>query len=273
MEAAKDLLLAGPRGGFVYESDFDQNGVLYYLATDGGRAAYTNPHDSGKIVVTASSVEQGTLQGFVQHPQGGQRHNYTNDGANSWVGVQLPAGLAVTKYTLRTDKHGHFALRNWNLEGSNDGETWVVLRQHSNDTALAATPMSVASWDVAPHHAGDGGAAAPLRYFTRFRVHMTGPNAYGSNYLMMAGLELYGLIQGGDAVRCLPAAGPHAAYAAQLLPAAPPSPMCGDPLGTHSSAVHRQTCIPPHVPLRRPSSRDGLASLPQRCSRSSTGVA
>ncbi len=39
-----------------YASDFDQNGLLYYIGSAGGTRAYVNPHVSGDVVVTWSSI-------------------------------------------------------------------------------------------------------------------------------------------------------------------------------------------------------------------------
>jgi hypothetical protein len=192
MDAAADEMRRA--GVLEYESDFDTNGVLFLLGTNGRTTAYVNPHTTGKVVVTASSVHpnQGTLEGFIGHERpvthGGC--NYTSNVAGSFVALQLPLPLAVTRYTFRNDAYGASnALRNWNFEGSNDGDEWVVLRQHVNDQSLAAQPYATASWDVNP----DGLA------FLHFRIHQTGVNLKGNHLLMMAGLELYGRVGGGFA--------------------------------------------------------------------------
>jgi len=187
--AAEEMRRAGV---FEYESDFDTNGLLFLLGTNGRTTAYVNPHTTGKVVVTASSIGGGTLEGFIGHarPVTHGEHNYTNCVAGSFVALQLPLAVAVTRYTLRHDAHGaNYVLRNWNFEGSNDGVDWVVLRQHVNDQSLAAQQYATASWDINP----DGLA------FSHFRIHQTGMTSYGEHHLMMAGLELYGRVGGGFA--------------------------------------------------------------------------
>ena len=89
------------------------------------------------------------------------RMSYTQNTPGATVAVQLPAPLVVTSYTLRNDVTGRHPLRTWVLEGSNTGKdgSWVVLKTHANDTALAATKehggeMSVASWNVHPDVCG-----------------------------------------------------------------------------------------------------------------------
>ncbi len=45
---------------FEYSYDFDDKGIIYYVATNGGREPYANPHTAGRIRVAASSVERYT---------------------------------------------------------------------------------------------------------------------------------------------------------------------------------------------------------------------
>lgn len=42
---------------FAYEKDLDQRGILSWIATNGGKEKWKNPHLSGEVIVTASSVE------------------------------------------------------------------------------------------------------------------------------------------------------------------------------------------------------------------------
>jgi hypothetical protein len=188
--AAEEMRRAGV---LEYVSDFDTNGVLFLLGTNGRTAAYVNPHSTGKVVVTSSPISSGTLEGFIGHGRPPVTHggsNYTTNVAGSFVALQLPLAVAVTRYTLRLDAQGaRHVLRNWNFEGSNDGVEWVVLRQHVNDQSLAARKFATASWDVNP----DGLA------FSHFRIHQTGVHLDGNHFLMMGGLELYGRVDGGFA--------------------------------------------------------------------------
>jgi hypothetical protein len=175
----------------VRVSDFDENGILNFLATSGGTTAYVNPHTSGRVIVTASSIYAGgTAEGFIGRlpPTTNSGYNVTNNAAGSWVAIQLPLPVILTMYTLR---HGSpqpgCELRNWNFEGSNDGVAWVVLRMHANDASLAERAHSTASWDV------DSGGRA----FSRYRIHSTGTDSSRHHFLAMGGLELYGSVEGG----------------------------------------------------------------------------
>jgi hypothetical protein len=52
---------------FVFVSDFDNNGVLGLLATNGNTEDYTDPHTAGRIIMTTSGIGASTLQGFMSH--------------------------------------------------------------------------------------------------------------------------------------------------------------------------------------------------------------
>ena len=173
---------------FEFESNFDENGVLYSIGTSGGQEDYQNPHKSGKVVVSASSMSRthGALKNFVQHQHGGSNvSNYTNDSPNSWFMVDLGVSrsLQLNHYCLRSDEHSDLLkIRNWRIEGSDDGKKFTCLRKHDNDCTLGDTAMSEANWNV---DEGD-------HYYRYFRIFQFGNNSSESNYLMCAGIELYG---------------------------------------------------------------------------------
>eukprot|EP00961_Rhodomonas_salina_P156146 2102411-Rhodomonas_salina.3 len=116
------------------ESAFDANGVINYIGTGGGQRAFSNPHDSRDVRASMSSVTSSVGCGhpriFVQGRINGMAHNYTKKVANSWMAVDLKRfRLCPDAYCLRSDLHqGGFKLRNWRLEGSEDGEEWTTLR-------------------------------------------------------------------------------------------------------------------------------------------------
>ena len=127
----------------TFQSPFDCNGALYYIATGGGERVYAkNPHAAGLVVASMSSIYNGNPQygdprRFVQHTHDGS-HNFTQDtpGSGSWMAVDLRRSLRPTHYCLRSGQQ--YNLRNWRLEASNDGSSWTTLREHSNDTSLAS---------------------------------------------------------------------------------------------------------------------------------------
>ncbi len=169
--------------------------MLFHLGTAGGTRAYQNPHAAGAVVASMSSIvsegnngKHGDLPRFVEHTHASPVYNLTKDVASSWMAVDLKAArLVPNHYALRSDMHGNSKLRSWQLEASNDGQAWTILRAHSSDASLGDEPMSVAAWPL-------DAAAVAGRSFHHFRIMQTGPNSSNQNYLMCAGIELYGVL-------------------------------------------------------------------------------
>lgn len=173
---------------FRFASPFDGNGLLYHLGTGGSGAHcdYRNPHEAGEVVVSTSSA--GSVYDpnhFVQHDYdaNGWMYNHTQSVPTSWMAVDLGGGrsLVVDYYCLRSDC-SIMKLRNWDLQGSVDGQAWEMLRRHQSDDSFALQAFSTAAWPV------DAGGKA----FRHFRILQTGPNRSNTNHLMCAGIELYG---------------------------------------------------------------------------------
>ena len=130
-----------PRRGkprdFRFESAFDTSGILHHIGTRGGTAAYRNPHALGEVVASSSSLASGeTLEHFVQHAHATPVNNcFKINAIRGWLGVDLGEGrsLCPNYYCLRSDFFNRFKLRNWELQGSDDGIEWTVLRRHQGD--------------------------------------------------------------------------------------------------------------------------------------------
>jgi E3 ubiquitin-protein ligase HECTD1 len=168
---------------FTFQSDFDQNGVFYFLGTNGGRAqSWANPADKGLVSVTMvpqpafSGNKNGALSRTKQRLRSKQRRN-------PWLAVDLGPlrKLRLNKYSLRHGGHANEGpLRNWEMQGSHDGEKWETLRVHVNDGALRGE-YGVASWDVE--------SSAAFRHFRIFDI------TAAPVQLSIGGLELYGRLE------------------------------------------------------------------------------
>ena len=188
---------------FRFESAFDTNGVLYDIGTCGGTTAYRNPHEAGQVVASASSFEPGygKPQAFVEHAvDDPYQYNQTRSIAQSWMAVDLGErrSLVLDHYCLRSDGNEKYKPRTWELQGSNDGQSWQTLRRHEEDDSLSDESMSTAAWPV------DAGGQS----FRCFRVLQTGANSFEGDeddhgtvddaedenlhHLMLTGIELYG---------------------------------------------------------------------------------
>ena len=107
----------------------------------------------------------------------------------SWMQVDLGTDMCFrpNHYCIRNSSDSNGALRNWELQGSCDGDTWHTLRRHEGDETISHAEMGTGHWQLDACTA-DGGA------FRYFRIWQFGPNWYGTHTLHCSGIELYGLL-------------------------------------------------------------------------------
>ena len=171
---------------FKYARDFDENGLLFHIGTEGGRGPWRNPMEAG-LGVTVTSSSQGYGQPHMVVGREGVSC-YTMNALSSWFAIDLGAGRCIrpTHYTLRHGIDGkEYRLVHWKLQGGNDGASWTDLRTHVDDQALpAAAFFSTASWPLAPPD--------PRAAYRHFRVLQTGNSSGGDDFLCVSGFEVYG---------------------------------------------------------------------------------
>jgi hypothetical protein len=186
---------------FVFQNVFDENGVLFHIATKGTTQLYRNPHEAGYVVASRSSdgiFGGGDVKSFVGRTS---EINVTADKVNSWMAVDLGKhrSLVVNHFCLRfgwscTSTGIHFP-QNFELQGSNDSTTWETIQRHESDTFNHAPACSSpnnfggsqpwAYWSIsAPNHT--------IGSFRHFRILQFGPHQGGRHVLALSGLELYG---------------------------------------------------------------------------------
>jgi hypothetical protein len=180
---------------FEHASDFDKNGVLYFLGTDKGKfSGYQHPETLGYVNLERKKIFQGTIQQAFMWNETAPNivQNWCYQGWNGnygplFMSLQfLKHSLIPTKYTIRHGYPGGHALRNWNFEASHDGKDWIVLVEYKkckdiSDHSLGCT----ASFDVPVGNVS----------YQHFRIHVTGLTDGNSFYCMMAGFEIYGFLK------------------------------------------------------------------------------
>ena len=176
-------------------------GAVHYVATAGGTRDFAKGlRSGGGVVATMSSVNPGCSETFLLSRFEGQPNrrsmtNRTRNSAQSWAAVDLgPHNRLVPEaYALLSDNWatGKEKLRHWRLEGSNDGVSWVLLREHCDDERCDEQ-SHLACWEVGSANAGSGLG------FRAFRVLQTGLNSgqAPNHHLHCEGIELYGLLGG-----------------------------------------------------------------------------
>jgi hypothetical protein len=174
---------------FVHKSDFDTNGLIYYIGSEASTREWVNPATEGRISVTSSdglSLEFGKLEDIVSR-ESTPRNCHTKDQPSSWFAIDLGVWIWPSAYTLRhSTGYGKAALRTWQLEASKDGSSWKVLLSHQNDTSLQE-PGSTHTWNVE--------APTEAQGWRHVRILQTGPNADNRNFVSLSGFEIYGSVK------------------------------------------------------------------------------
>ena len=175
---------------FDYTNDFDENGILYWIGTNGKTVnEWVNPVQFNLISINSSegrNLPYGKLDDIVNH-DGPATNCHTSDDKGAWFSIDLGVWFIPKYYTLRHSRgYGRSALRNWLFQVSTDGVNWVTVRTHTNDTSLKE-PGSTASWPLSPPTDGDS--------WRHVRILQNGKNASGqTHYLSVSGFELYGSV-------------------------------------------------------------------------------
>ena len=169
---------------FVYECDYDGNGIVFWVGTHYGEQEWVNPALRGLIRVNSSGWSS---YGSVDDIVGNKACNsFSAENEGAWLSIEFIDDVMVkpTGYTLaHARSHTLYALRDWVLEGSVDGNQWKIIKQHISDRAFET------------HQSHTWSALNVDAYFNRFRVRMTKANLSGWWRLMTHALEIYGFVR------------------------------------------------------------------------------
>lgn len=176
---------------FTYNSDFDENGVLYWLGTNEGKDEYSNPVDIGKLEIELSHPKlfSPEMKKSDVIDRKANQSTYWGGSTPQWFKIDLGSEhrLLAEHYTLRHGyQHANSFIQNWCLQGSNDEEDWVTLHEGDN------TPFTC-GFDTKSFAVKDG-----VEHFRYFRVMQRGNYSMGqgktggSAYICIAGFEIYG---------------------------------------------------------------------------------
>eukprot|EP01083_Nonionella_stella_P247071 857061_1 len=109
----------------------------------------------------------------------------TADKKNAFFNVDFgTAVIRPTHYTLRNWNGGSYYLRDWEFQGSNNGQDWTTIKKHTNDKSLSGKGSSH-TWKI--EECND--------FYSQFKIAMTGTNSYGSWCLCCSGFEIYGVMR------------------------------------------------------------------------------
>lgn len=177
---------------FTYNFDFDEEGLIYYIGSNGKTCEWVNPAQYGLVQVTSSegkTLPYGKLEDILSR-DGVSLNCHTKDNKKAWFSIDLGVYILPTAYTLRHARgYGRSALRNWHLQASKDGINWTTLINHVDDKSLSE-PGSTATWPIICSPEDTKG----YRYI---KIQQNGRNASNqTHYLSLSGFEIYGRVIG-----------------------------------------------------------------------------
>ncbi|XP_074030515.1 ubiquitin fusion-degradation 4-like isoform X2 [Leptinotarsa decemlineata] len=178
---------------FKHTHDFDENGLIYFIGTNGKTSSeWVNPGQYGLVAVTSSDARNlpyGRVEDVLSRDSSAL-NCHTNDDKRAWFSIDLGVNMIPTAYTLRHARgYGRSALRNWHFQMSKDGNSWTTLYTHTHDMSLN-DPGSTATWPLeVPSDETQG--------WRHVRIQQAGKNASGqTHYLSLSGFEIYGQVTG-----------------------------------------------------------------------------
>ena len=183
---------------FKYEFDFDENGVFFYLGTQGKKELYKNPAEIGLVKVFSSSLGKGKLSDFVGRNLVNLR---TENEENSFFGVDLGENryLIPSCYSIKNRNSSSHVMLCWNLEGSNDKINYEILDTRifgglkdyndklEKERNLLKQPGCTSTWGISKKIREK--FPKGFRYFILKQIDK---NSNGSYNLAISGFELYG---------------------------------------------------------------------------------
>jgi E3 ubiquitin-protein ligase HECTD1 len=122
-----------------YQSDFDTNGLIYFIGTNGQTTEWTNPGAVNLVQVWSSDgqrIPYGSVEDILSRDVN-PMNCHTSDVKDAHFTIDLGVYIKPSAYTLRHARgYGKSALRTWDLEGSEDNKTYFFLKRHHGDKSL-----------------------------------------------------------------------------------------------------------------------------------------
>lgn len=174
---------------FKHQHDFDENGLIYFIGSNGKTAEWVNPAQYGLVNVSSSDGKQlpyGKLEDILSRDSVSV-NCHTKDNKKAWFAVDLGVHIIPSAYTLRHARgYGRSALRFWLLQASKDAVNWTTLVTHNDDRSLTE-PGSTSTWAIYCPDEVEG--------YRHIRIQQNGRNASNqTHYLSLSGFEIYGKV-------------------------------------------------------------------------------
>lgn len=185
---------------FTYVGDDDAAGLFYFLGRNKGIASWTNPHTAMymTVILEDNIIGDPITDAYTLVNRVADAAYASANFVGHWFAFDIGVGnsLTISDYWMkqRSDTSTQ-AMRNWDLEGSNDvatsditgvnAATWTNLESRINDTTMPISTGSTGRYTV-------GGSPSAYRFF---RIISTGVNANPPDIAMqVCEFEMYGVL-------------------------------------------------------------------------------
>jgi hypothetical protein len=143
-----------------------------------------NVHDRDVVTITAGRAvsDDSSFAPKNVADLGSASHFHSTGDPNQWIGFDFK-GMKVrpSHYTIRSyssGPNGHH-LKEWVIEGSDDGKSWAVIDRRVNNADLN-NALAVKTFQV-----------REVGTFRMIRLRQTGPSHSSCNYLIFSGFEVF----------------------------------------------------------------------------------
>eukprot|EP01006_Ploeotia_vitrea_P007692 TRINITY_DN17867_c0_g1_i1.p1 TRINITY_DN17867_c0_g1~~TRINITY_DN17867_c0_g1_i1.p1 ORF type:complete len:762 (+),score=89.94 TRINITY_DN17867_c0_g1_i1:36-2288(+) len=134
---------------FMFDHENDQNGLIYFLGSLGGKNQWRNPFWNGLVILTGHVLDATSLAVVTSRP-GKEKLDLCDNPLplfvnpkDRWFCIDLGVQIHPTHYTLSTlptpTPIGESFAVSWTLHGSNNQEDWDLLSSHADDTSLCSS--------------------------------------------------------------------------------------------------------------------------------------
>lgn len=175
---------------FMYTSNGDNSGFVYWLGTSGRRERFANPHDKGRLRITSSGLDIGSESLLVARKRA---PCWTSDISDAWICLDLGRNRAFrpTHYTLcNGSNEPGFDLLAWVFEGyDHTHDKWVELDDVSGPRTELASP-----WGVATYATKLASRPELVLAYRFLRLRHAGLNSRGTRQLPVCAWEFYGTL-------------------------------------------------------------------------------
>ena len=113
---------------FVYDSDFDENGIIHWIGSKNGTQKWLNPSKEGMVELTAKTKMY--IPSYSIHDLIGRGDAYcaVDHNVDNWFKIDftpIKIWIKPTHYTLRSGGSTAYKLESWDFDGSKNGKDWI----------------------------------------------------------------------------------------------------------------------------------------------------